>query len=40
VGPGFRVAKLQKIEEKQANELGVPRWEELGANVKNNRTTR
>ncbi len=45
---GFRVAKLQKSEEKQADELGVPRWEELGAprweelgaSVKNNITTR
>jgi hypothetical protein len=40
VGPGFRVAKLQKSEEKQANKLGVPNWEELGTNMKNNKTTR
>jgi hypothetical protein len=39
VGPRFRVAKLQKSEEKQADKLGVPRWEELGTNVKNNRSS-
>jgi hypothetical protein len=40
VGLGFRVAELQKSEEKQGEELGAPRWEELGASVKNNKTTR
>jgi hypothetical protein len=40
VGPGFRVAKLQKSEEKQGEKLGAPMWEELGASMKNNKTTR
>jgi hypothetical protein len=40
VGPGFRVAEFQKNEDKQGKELGTPIWEELCANVKNNRTTR
>jgi hypothetical protein len=31
MGPGFRVAELQKSEQKQGEELGAPRWEELGA---------
>jgi hypothetical protein len=40
VGPGFRVAGLQKSEEKQEEELGAPRFEELGASMKHNRITR
>jgi hypothetical protein len=37
VGLGFRVAELQKSEEKQGGgELGAPRWEELGESMKNN----
>jgi hypothetical protein len=40
VGPGFRVVELQKSEEKQGEELRVPRCKELGASVKNNITTR
>jgi hypothetical protein len=36
VGLGFRVEELQKSKEKQGEELGAPRWEELGASMKNN----
>jgi hypothetical protein len=36
VGLGFRVPELQKSEEKQGEELGVPRWEELRASMKKN----